>query len=57
MPKSTALRIYWKRQGGDTDQGRHFLDPNRAMVTAIEQQMAARRHSGEEQVRAPTGIT
>ncbi len=35
-----------------TEQGSHFLEQNRAMVTAIEQQMAARRHSGAEQVRA-----
>ncbi len=35
-----------------TEQGRHFLEQNRAMVTAIEQQLSACRHSGVEQVRA-----
>jgi DNA-binding PadR family transcriptional regulator len=34
-----------------TEQGRAFLDQNRAMVAAIEERIAARRSSGLEQVR------
>ncbi len=34
-----------------TEQGRSFLEQNRAMVAAIEEQIAARRSSGAEQLR------